>query len=156
MQSEAKAKALEQFTDYFVNNYPGPDTIIFNPYWHAPKIFAAAYSAITAALVDVPAVEPVAWLRPCRITYLSGEQRDGHIVSIKKDPKAFPVYTSPPLTREGEDSAEVMKIITALRHAASGIADRLQQTAAIDNAIAFLAATRSGSATTASGGRDDG
>ena len=57
MQSEAKAKALEQFTDYFVRNYPGPDTIIYDPKWHAPKIFAAAYSAISAALSDKQAGE---------------------------------------------------------------------------------------------------
>jgi hypothetical protein len=50
MNSEQKAQALAQFTDYFVKNYPGPDTIIYNPNWHAPKIFAAAHSAITAAL----------------------------------------------------------------------------------------------------------
>jgi len=65
MQSEAKAKALEQFTDYFVKNYPGPDTIIYNPNWHAPKIFAAAYSAITATLSDKQAgevkIKPLEW-----------------------------------------------------------------------------------------------
>jgi len=52
MQSETKAKALEQFTDYFVKNYPGPDTVIYDPKWHAPKLFAAAHHAITAALSD--------------------------------------------------------------------------------------------------------
>ncbi|WP_319311497.1 hypothetical protein [Shinella sp.] len=49
-RDELKQKAIEQFTDYFVKNYPGPDTIIYDPKWHAPKIFAAAFRAITAAL----------------------------------------------------------------------------------------------------------
>ena len=38
-------EALAHFTEYFCRNYPGPDTIIHKPEWHAPKIFkAAAYS----------------------------------------------------------------------------------------------------------------
>lgn len=40
---------LEAFTDYFVKNYPGPDTIIYDPKWHAPRIFRAAHRAIQAA-----------------------------------------------------------------------------------------------------------
>ncbi|MDK4720084.1 hypothetical protein PH552_12090 [Rhizobium sp. CNPSo 3968] len=43
-------KALEAFTDYFVRNYPGPDTIIFDPKWHAPKLFNAAMKAIQAEI----------------------------------------------------------------------------------------------------------
>lgn len=38
-------RGVEQFTEYFVLNYPGPDTAIFDPKWHAPKIFRAAISA---------------------------------------------------------------------------------------------------------------
>ena len=38
------------FTEYFVRNYPGPDTIIFDPKWHAPKLFAAATHALRAAM----------------------------------------------------------------------------------------------------------
>lgn len=45
-----EAKALATFTEYFVKNYPGPDTIICDPNWHAPKIFRAAKYALTAAL----------------------------------------------------------------------------------------------------------
>lgn len=37
------------FTGYFVKNYPGPDTIIFDPGWHAPKLFSAAAAAIRNA-----------------------------------------------------------------------------------------------------------
>jgi hypothetical protein len=39
---------LAEFTEYFVKNYPGPDTIIHKPEWHAPKIFRAAQAAIKA------------------------------------------------------------------------------------------------------------
>ncbi|QTK78280.1 hypothetical protein AT6N2_C0370 [Agrobacterium tumefaciens] len=46
-------EALEQFTAYFVKNYPGPDTVIFDPKWHAPKIFRAAVSAFSAQVQDV-------------------------------------------------------------------------------------------------------
>jgi hypothetical protein len=42
------AAAEADFTEYFVRNYPGPDTVIFDPKWHAPKIFAAAAAAIRA------------------------------------------------------------------------------------------------------------
>ncbi|WP_149898949.1 DUF1653 domain-containing protein [Rhizobium rhizogenes] len=50
---KASPEALEQFTAYFVKNYPGPDTIIFDPKWHAPKIFRAAVSALSAQVQDV-------------------------------------------------------------------------------------------------------
>lgn len=46
-RSEAYAAAQQAFADYFARNYPGPDTIIFDPAWHAPKLFAAACRAIT-------------------------------------------------------------------------------------------------------------
>jgi hypothetical protein len=42
------AEALATFTDYFVRNYPGPNTIIGDPLWHAPKIFRAAQYAMSA------------------------------------------------------------------------------------------------------------
>ena len=61
-RDELKQKAIEQFTDYFVKNYPGPDTIIYDPKWHAPKIFAAAFRAITAALeVEQPVAAEWRW-----------------------------------------------------------------------------------------------
>lgn len=31
--------------EYFRTNYPGPNTIIFDPNWHAPKIYRAAIAA---------------------------------------------------------------------------------------------------------------
>jgi hypothetical protein len=41
--------ALKEFTAYFVRNYPGQNTIISDPTWHAPKIFRAVRHAIKAA-----------------------------------------------------------------------------------------------------------
>ena len=41
--------ALDAFTAYLVRNYPGPDTIIGDPKWHAPRIFRAARHAIDSA-----------------------------------------------------------------------------------------------------------
>ena len=41
--------ALAAFTDYFVRNYPGPDTVIMDPRWHASRIFRAAQYAISTA-----------------------------------------------------------------------------------------------------------
>jgi hypothetical protein len=38
--------AVERFADWFRRNYPGPDTIIGKPDWHAPKIFRAAIAAL--------------------------------------------------------------------------------------------------------------
>jgi hypothetical protein len=45
--------ALQEFTEYFVRNYPGPNTIIHDPNWHAPKIFRSALRAIQAVPVDM-------------------------------------------------------------------------------------------------------
>lgn len=49
-------EALASFTAWFCRNYPGPDTIIHKPEWHAPKVFRAAESAI--ARWGRPAIEP--------------------------------------------------------------------------------------------------
>ena len=47
--------AYPAFEEYFVKNYPGPNTIISDPKWHAPKIFRAAQYAIEqAALAAAP------------------------------------------------------------------------------------------------------
>ena len=51
-------EALASFTAYFCRNYPGPNTIIHNPEWHAPKIFHAAADAI--ARWGRPAIQPEA------------------------------------------------------------------------------------------------
>lgn len=51
-QDRGEVDALARFTEYFVRNYPGPDTIIYDPKWHAPRIFRAAKDCITAALTE--------------------------------------------------------------------------------------------------------
>lgn len=47
--SPEESLALDSFTDYMVRNYPGPDTIISDPAWHAPRIFRAALHALSSA-----------------------------------------------------------------------------------------------------------
>jgi hypothetical protein len=59
-QSEPVAptdEALANFSGWFCRNYPGPDTIIHKPEWHAPKVFRAAADAI--ARYARPAIQPV-------------------------------------------------------------------------------------------------
>lgn len=48
------AHAAAAFDEYFARNYPGPNTIISNPHWHAPKILRAALHAIETAVLTVP------------------------------------------------------------------------------------------------------
>jgi hypothetical protein len=48
--TEAYSAARAAFSEYFVKNYPGPDTIIHDPSWHVPKIFAAAVASFRAAI----------------------------------------------------------------------------------------------------------
>jgi hypothetical protein len=48
-RDEAREKALAAFMEYFRTNYPGPDTIISRPDWHAPKIFRAVEYALKDA-----------------------------------------------------------------------------------------------------------
>ena len=61
-------EALVSFTAWFCKNYPGPDTIIHKPKWHAPIVFRAAAYAI--ARWGNPTPQPVAvserldWRRP--------------------------------------------------------------------------------------------
>ena len=43
---EVADEALAAFAAWFCQNYPGPDTIIHKPEWHAPKVFRAAAHAI--------------------------------------------------------------------------------------------------------------
>jgi hypothetical protein len=50
-------EALASFTAYFCRNYPGPDTIIHKPEWHAPRIFHAAADAL--ARWGRPAITPI-------------------------------------------------------------------------------------------------
>jgi hypothetical protein len=49
LRPAARDEALAEFTQYFSKNYPGPDTVIRDPNWHAPKLFKAALHAIDIA-----------------------------------------------------------------------------------------------------------
>ena len=55
-------EALANFTAWFCRNYPGPDTLIHRPEWHAPKVFRAAADAIArwGRPAAAPVPEPVA------------------------------------------------------------------------------------------------
>lgn len=52
-----KEDALQEFTDWFVHNYPGPDTIISDPKWHAPKVFRQVLWAIERGIAPKAAQE---------------------------------------------------------------------------------------------------
>ncbi|WP_313194644.1 hypothetical protein [Shinella zoogloeoides] len=123
----------------------------------AKAIAQADFDKRISALVDVPAVEPVAkqWC-----AYEDGQQhtswypdgygdRAGWEALAKRNPAKYQVvtrdlFTSPPLSREGEDSAEVERLtrpIAGIEHRTAQevfdiMADRIR-----------LAATRSGSGT---------
>ena len=55
---EPTDEALANFTAWFCRNYPGPDTLIHRPEWHAPKVFRAAADAL--ARWGRPTPQPVA------------------------------------------------------------------------------------------------
>jgi hypothetical protein len=40
-ETVVKARALAEFAEWFRKNYP-PDTVIFDPDWHAPRILRVA------------------------------------------------------------------------------------------------------------------
>jgi hypothetical protein len=62
-RDEAREKALAAFMEYFRTNYPGPDTIISRPDWHAPKIFRAVeYALKDAGLVASPSETAPKWI----------------------------------------------------------------------------------------------
>jgi hypothetical protein len=51
-------EALAAFTEWFCRNYPGPDTIIHKPTWHAPRVFRAAVDALTRYATPQPSPVP--------------------------------------------------------------------------------------------------
>lgn len=60
--SQSSDAALDEFTRYFVKNYPGPDTIIHDPRWHAPKIFRAVLHALSLGVETTPAPLPLGFV----------------------------------------------------------------------------------------------
>ncbi|WP_312418293.1 hypothetical protein [Shinella sp.] len=121
---------------------------------------------IRSALVDVPAVEPVAWAlmfdgRIIATTFKSAEA--SYMKATNANCDLIPLYASP--LREGEDSAEVLKALKEAVEFANKANNYIAGQdlpasagwlAVIAKADAALAATRSGSATAAKGGRNDG
>jgi hypothetical protein len=108
--------ALKAFTEYFVRNYPGPDTIICRPEWHAPKIFRAAEVAIEKARLAVaPVGEPQSLtadeLRSCIWTFAHGEinldvtvKRINNFLRKKCQAASAPVGASIPADSAGTPS----------------------------------------------------
>lgn len=106
------------------------------------------FQVVRSALVDVPA-EPVAWYRDDSFThrFSLGPSRPKNATQNPDEWK--PLFASTPLSRQGEDSAEVERLtrpIVGIEHRTAQevfdiMADRIR-----------LAIARSGSATTAKGG----
>lgn len=52
-QSDTPSNAgLDEFTEYFIKNYP-PNTVISNPAWHAPKLYRAATRTLERELAAI-------------------------------------------------------------------------------------------------------
>lgn len=112
---------------------------------------------IRSALVDVPA-EPVAWTSPGQLQAIE-RGSNGTVTKHGDEFMCIPLYNSPPLPREGEDTAEVERVCTeaAMQQWENStkrpdLAEKDRVRGAIEaykrQAFAFaLAATRSGSAT---------
>ncbi len=80
----------DKMVDAFANSFwPTSSEIVIDR--NGTYIRAALEAALTAS-----GAEPVAFLRPCRITFLSGEERDSLTLAVKDDARAFPVYAVPP------------------------------------------------------------
>ena len=58
IDADHRTAALATFSEYFVKNYPGPNTIISDPNWHAPRIFRAALHAIESESTSDRAGKP--------------------------------------------------------------------------------------------------
>jgi hypothetical protein len=78
--SEDKYKAARQeFAQWFASNYPGPDTIIHDPFWHAPKVFRAALTAIERNAQSCGDAEQAdAPQKLCSICHGYGRYQDGN------------------------------------------------------------------------------
>lgn len=114
---------------------------------------------IRSALVDVPAVEPVG--EATIMVTNSGVVAGFTVAAFPADivPAGTKLYTSPPLSREGEDSAEVIAKARALAVAVQqnfGAMEDGDGNEAPELAMAreLLAATRSGSANVSKGGAE--
>jgi len=91
--------ALKEFTAYFVRNYPGQNTIISDPTWHAPKIFRAAKHAIKSASKSPQGECP------------TGDYEQAGVVAPKGNASESPASSQPP----GADA----ELARRLRHIAN-------------------------------------
>ena len=86
-------EALANFTAWFCRNYPGPDTLIHRPEWHAPKVFRAAADALARwgrpAAAPVPVSERLPQLEDLAADAVSGlryiEQTHGRLYGVGWD-----------------------------------------------------------------------
>ena len=103
---EPTDEALANFTAWFCRNYPGPDTLIHRPEWHAPKVFRAAADAIARfgrptpqPPADGEVAELVEWLQSMRD--LAGEhnpdeqRRYTRAAELLEHPTPQPVAVAP-------------------------------------------------------------
>ncbi|OKP69609.1 hypothetical protein BTE77_27855 [Ensifer adhaerens] len=69
------AEAERDFMEYFCRNYPGPDTVIFDPKWHAPKLFRAATHKLleTLSIAGEGKVKALEWDSFGQATTVLGE-----------------------------------------------------------------------------------
>lgn len=51
------------FADWFRKNYPGPNTIIRDPDWHAPRIFRVALDCVPVSVLNHAEVEQAGYKR---------------------------------------------------------------------------------------------
>ena len=72
-------KNLDRFTEWFVKNYPGPNTIICSTTWHAPKIYRAAVYELEQENKELRKVAArYAWLKE-----QAGYVEDGSCQTVK-------------------------------------------------------------------------
>lgn len=111
---------LEQFTTWFVRNYPGPNTVILDPKWHAPKIYRAALAASPPT-----AVEPVAV--PDGLTFAALQR--AHIERQEEwcpDQKPDLSFRGNELGGECGEALNVIKKLERERHGWRGSRDTLE------------------------------
>jgi len=61
-------KTPETFMEYFRKNYPGPNTIIHDPDWHAPKIYRVALTASAFADLLAACEKTLKWIESVRVS----------------------------------------------------------------------------------------
>jgi hypothetical protein len=100
--------AKKHFAEYFIRNYPGPNTIISRPAWHAPKLFRAALYALEAAALTQP---------PTPVAVPVGEAMGGAWVKRSRDGRALPagtkLYATPQPPAQPQAHADLLRELVA-------------------------------------------